>query len=151
MATKPSTKKVMFKKDLSAKDSSENTLPAEPSGELVIKTLAMPANTNVSGDIFGGWIVSQMDIGGGILAKQRAKSRAATVSIDKMIFRRPVHVGDMVSCYGKVTRVGRTSMTIEMTAWTRTIEDEVLHLVTEGVFTFVALDNKGKPHPVDRD
>ncbi len=121
-----------------------------PKGELVIQTLAMPTNTNVNGDIFGGWIVSQMDIGASIIAKQRAKSRSATIAIDKMVFKQPVHVGDIVSCYGTLEKVGRTSMQIHMEVWAQGIVDDEFRHVTEGVFTFVALDEQGKPQAVDR-
>src|ERR1700712_5135632 len=89
----------------------------EPCGDLSIRTLAMPADTNANGDIFGGWLLSQMDIGGGIFASKIAKSRTVTVAIDAMNFRKPVYVGDLVSVYATLVRVGRTSMTVHLEAW----------------------------------
>lgn len=122
----------------------------EPCGELAIRTIAMPAHTNVNGDIFGGWVVSQMDLAGASVAYQRAKSRVVTVAIDSMTFLSPVQVGDHVCCYARVTKVGRTSMAIDVETWVVRRADGACHQVTEGVFTFVALDASGKPHPVDR-
>ena len=88
-----------------------NKSAKEPVGELALRTLAMPADTNVSGDIFGGWLLSQMDIAGGMAAKERAKGRVVTVAVDRMIFHRPVYVGDAVCCYCQIQKVGRTSLT----------------------------------------
>ena len=118
-------------------------------GELALRTMAMPADTNANGDVFGGWLVSQMDLGASIIAKRRAKCRTVTVSIDKMVFQKPVHVGDTVCCYGDLIKVGRTSMTINMEVWAVGMGDE-RHKVTEGIFTFVAIDDDGNPQPVDR-
>ena len=123
----------------------------ENDGELVIRTIAMPKDTNVNGDIFGGWLVSLMDLGASIAAKHRCKGRSTTVAIDTMVFHNPVHVGDTVCCYAKLIRVGRTSMTIKMEAWAVPMEDEQRNKVTEGIFTFVAIDDKGRPRPVDQD
>tara|TARA_R110000868_G_scaffold10639_4_gene51650 strand:+ start:52153 stop:52536 length:384 start_codon:yes stop_codon:yes gene_type:complete len=122
----------------------------EPRGELAIRTLAMPMNTNANGDIFGGWIVSQMDLGGSILAKRLAKCRTVTVCIDKLNFQSPVHVGDTVCCYGDVQHVGRTSICIHLQVWTRDVDGETRQLVTEGDFTYVAINEKGKPQAVKR-
>jgi acyl-CoA thioesterase YciA len=118
-------------------------------GDLAIRTLAMPADTNPSGDIFGGWVLAQMDLAAGIIAAQRARGRVATVALDGMSFHRPVNVGDVVSCYAEVTRVGRTSMTVEVEAYVNRgrIEDEVM--VTEGHFTMVAIDDEGRPRLVE--
>ncbi len=125
----------------------------QPSGELVISTLAMPVDTNPNGDIFGGWLVSQMDLGATIMARKRSPGRSATVAIDAMSFLRPVQVGDLVRCYAEIVRVGNTSMAIKIEAWAinqgnskHTAEPAK---VTEGIFTFVAIDKKGKPRPVD--
>ncbi len=117
-------------------------------GDLAIRTLAMPADTNPSGDIFGGWVLAQMDLAAGIIAAQRARGRVATVALDGMSFHRPVTVGDVVSCYAKVTRIGRTSMTVEVEAHVNRgrIGEEVK--VTEGHFTMVAIDDDGHPRPV---
>jgi len=117
-------------------------------GEPAIRTVAMPADTNANGDIFGGWVLSQMDLAAGIVAVRRAKGRAATVALDGMSFHRPVNVGDVVSCYAKVTRVGRTSMTVQVDTYVirGRAGDEVK--VTEGRFTMVAIDDHGRPRPV---
>ena len=125
----------------------ENT-DEEPRGELAIRTLAMPADTNPHGDIFGGWLISQMDIAGAIPATERAGGRVATVAIDAMVFHEPIFVGDVVSLYAEVTKVGRTSLTvkIETIALRRTSRELVR--VTEGIFVYVALDKSGKPRPV---
>lgn len=122
----------------------------EPRGTLVIQTVAMPADTNANGDIFGGWLVSHMDLGAGFASRRRANSRAVTVSIDSLVFIRRVAVGDTVSCYAELIKVGRTSMQFKMEAWTLSLQDEKQKKVAEGLFTFVAIDDEGKPHPVDR-
>jgi acyl-CoA thioesterase YciA len=117
-------------------------------GEPAVRTLAMPADTNPSGDIFGGWVLAQMDLAAGIVATQRAQGRVATVALDGLSFHRPVYVGDLVSCHARVVRVGRTSMTIKVDTYvirSRTM-DEVK--VTEGHFTMVAIDAEGRPRPV---
>jgi acyl-CoA thioesterase YciA len=126
-----------------------NNAEEEPVGELALRTLAMPANTNVSGDIFGGWLLSQMDIAGGMVAKDRAKGRVVTVAVDRMIFHRPVYVGDAVCCYCEIQKVGRTSITVKMQAWAirGAVHGERL-LVTEGVFTYVVVDEDGRPRIV---
>ncbi len=117
---------------------------AGPRGEMAIRTLAMPRDTNPSGDIFGGWLMSQMDVAGGITAGARAKGRVATVAVQGMVFHRPVHVGDVVCCYADIQRVGRTSITILIEAWVlRDRQAEDRFKVTEGVFTYVALDADG--------
>jgi acyl-CoA thioesterase YciA len=117
-------------------------------GEPAVRTLAMPADTNPSGDIFGGWVLAQMDLAGGIVAGQRADGRVATVALDGMSFHKPIYVGDLVSCYATVSEVGRTSITVQVETFVlrgRT-GDEVK--VTEGRFTFVAIDAKGRPRVV---
>ena len=117
---------------------------AGPRGEMAIRTLAMPRDTNPSGDIFGGWLMSQMDVAGGITAGARAKGRVATVAVQGMVFHRPVHVGDVVCCYADIQEVGRTSITIRIEAWVlRDRQPEDRFKVTEGVFTYVALDADG--------
>ncbi|MES2212260.1 MAG: acyl-CoA thioesterase [Pseudomonadota bacterium] len=119
-----------------------------PRGILVIKTIAMPTDTNASGDIFGGWLLSQMDLGGAVLAYYHANNRVATVAIDGMVFLKPVKVGDLVSCYAELTRQGRTSMTIYIEAWAESRATGVGQRVTHGNFTFVALNPDGKPTPI---
>ena len=118
--------------------------PAGPRGEMAIRTLAMPRDTNPSGDIFGGWVMSQMDVAGGVTAGARAKGRVATVAVQGMVFHRPVHVGDVVCCYADIQEVGRTSITILVEAWVLRDRHAADRLkVTEGVFTYVALDADG--------
>ena len=122
--------------------------PPRPKGELVIRTVAMPADTNPNGDIFGGWIMSQMDIGSGILASKTAQRRVATVAVEGMSFLHPVKVGDTVACYAWVERIGRTSMTIPVEVWVQPYRRTEQTRVTHAVFTYVALDESGKPVPV---
>ena len=113
-------------------------------GELLLWTMAMPADTNASGDIFGGWLLSQMDIAAGIIASQRAQGRVATIAIEAMKFIRPVHVGDVLCIYGQVTREGRSSMGITLEAWVLRDRIGAREKVTEGLFTFVAIDDEGR-------
>ncbi len=123
--------------------------PVEPRGRLAIQTVAMPADTNPSGDIFGGWLLSQMDIAGGVVASQRARGRATTVAVEAMAFHRPVRVGDVVGCYAEILKVGATSITIMVEAWVVRRQDPATRFkVTEGQFTYVALDGDGKKRPV---
>src|SRR5260370_24414526 len=111
----------------------------EPCGDLSIRTLAMPADTNANGDIFGGWLLSQMDIGGGIFASKIAKSRTVTVAIDAMNFRKPVYVGDVVSVHANLVRIGKTSITVHLEAWVLRRKDMLSILVTDGNFTYVSI------------
>ena len=120
----------------------------EPKGELTVRTIAMPADTNANGDIFGGWVMSQMDQAGGIAGVERAQGRVATVAVDAMTFIRPVRVGDVLSVYTGIGRVGRTSMKIEIEAWATRFRTGVREKVTEATFTFVAIDDEGRPRPV---
>lgn len=122
--------------------------PNEHTGELMLRTLAMPADVNVNGDIFGGWVLSQMDIAAGIIAGQRAQGRVATIAIDAMKFIRPVHVGDVVCIYADVARVGRTSMAIFLETWAMRGRYGAREKVTEATFTFVAIDEDGRPRNV---
>ncbi len=124
--------------------------PLGPRGELVIRTIAMPADTNSNGDIFGGWLLSQMDIGGAICARNLARSRVTTVAIDAMAFLHPVYVGDIVSCHAALIKTGRTSMKVDVEAWAQRTKGGEIVRVTEGVFTYVAIDDAGRPHPVNR-
>lgn len=124
--------------------------PTEPQGEVVIRTIAMPADANANGDIFGGWLVSQMDLGGAVLARATAHSRVTTVAIDGMSFLRPVNVGDIVTCYARLVATGRTSMKIDIEVWVQRGSDTPFLRVTEGKFTYVAIDREGRPQPVRR-
>ncbi|EOV1170765.1 acyl-CoA thioester hydrolase YciA [Vibrio fluvialis] len=122
-----------------------------PRGQLLLRTLAMPADTNANGDIFGGWIMSQLDLAGGILAKEISCGRIVTVSVSSITFKRPVKVGDVVCCYGECTKIGRTSMSINLEVWVKPIkEDGVLDRfqVCEATFNYVAIDADGRPRPI---
>ena len=99
-----------------------------PEGDLLLRTMAMPKDTNANGDIFGGWIMSQMDIAGGILAKEVAKGRTVTIAVNQIIFHKPVKVGDVVCCYGQVIKVGNTSVTLELEVWVRPVLRETKKL-----------------------
>lgn len=123
----------------------------QPKGELVIQTIAMPRDTNPSGDIFGGWLMSQMDLGSSILAARTAKSRVVTVAMEGMSFLQPVRVGDRVACYGHVEKIGRTSMRIPVEVWVSRYKTGESVKVTHGVFTYVAIGDDGKPIAVKRD
>jgi acyl-CoA thioesterase YciA len=115
----------------------------------VIRTAPMPSDCNNNGDIFGGWVLSQMDMAGGILAARRAKGRTVTVAVEAMTFHQPIKVGDVVSIYGEIERVGRTSVAVKLTTIvTRKLNPEEIK-VTEGTYIFVAIDDNGNPRPVD--
>jgi acyl-CoA thioesterase YciA len=122
-----------------------------PPFEPALRAIAMPADANPNGDIFGGWLLSQMDLAGGTTAVRRAAGRVATVAIAGMIFRRPVFVGDEVSCYAEIVKVGRTSITLKVESWARRGIGEEPIKVTEGVFTYVAIDPDRRPRPVPPD
>jgi len=113
--------------------------------QLALRMIAMPRDTNPSGDIFGGWVISLMDMAGGTIAHHHSKGRAVLAAIDKMSFLRPVFVGDEVSCYAHVIRTGRTSMQVSIEAWVRRPKNGDIHKVTEGHFTFVAIDERRNP------
>ncbi len=119
-----------------------------PAGEPLIRAIAMPSDANPSGDIFGGWLMSQMDLAAASAASRRCRGRCATVAVDGMIFHQPVFIGDEVSLYGNVVKVGRTSMTIHVEAWRRGRTGDAKNKVTEAIFTFVATDEDRKPRPV---
>src|SRR5258708_31848484 len=123
----------------------------EPCGDLSIRTLAMPADTNANGDIFGGWLLSQMDIGGGIFASKITKSRTVTVAIDAMNFRKPVFVGDLVSVHANLVKIGKTSITVHLEAWVLRRKEMQSILVTDGNFTYVSIDDDGHPQAVQHD
>ena len=140
---------------MSASDNSTDPVDG-PHGSLILRTMAMPADTNANGDIFGGWIMSQMDIAGAILSKEVAKGRTVTIAVDAMKFLHPVKVGDVVCCYGEISRVGTTSITLHLEVWVKPVLREVespenRFKVTEGNFTFVAIDAEGRKRPVPKD
>ena len=120
----------------------------QPQGGLTLRTQAMPSDVNVNGDIFGGWVLSQMDIASGIVASDRARGRVTTVALDAMKFIRPVGVGDILCVYARVERVGRSSMAIATEAWALRHLEGHREKVTEAVFTFVAIDENGRPRAV---
>lgn len=131
-------------------DSPTDSNPTSPTGEVVIRTIAMPANTNANGDVFGGWIMSQMDLGGAVLARETSGSRVVTVAVEAMSFVAPVFMGDVVSCYGSIDRIGRTSMRIKIEVWVHRFGAPSQQRVTHGIYTYVAIDERGQPHPVRR-
>ncbi len=122
----------------------------EPRGQLVIRTLAMPADTNPAGDIFGGWLLAQMDIAGGVLARDKGSGRVATIAVNSMVFHKPVFVGDVVCCYAEVVKIGNTSITVHIQAWALRDAAGERVKVTEGDFTYVAIDDNRQPRPVVR-
>ncbi len=122
----------------------------QPLGELALRTLAMPADANPSGDIFGGWVLSQMDIAGGMVTHQLSKGRVATVAIDSMVFHQPVKVGDILCCYVHKEKTGRSSMTCRIQAWIVREAGGERVKVTEGIFTYVAIGADGRPRPLEK-
>ncbi|MGL4224148.1 acyl-CoA thioester hydrolase YciA [Vibrio misgurnus] len=128
-------------------DQSVNT----PKGQLLLRTLAMPADTNANGDIFGGWIMSQLDLAGGILAKEISCGRIVTVSVSSITFKKPVTVGDVVCCYGDCIKIGRTSMTINLEVWVKPVKEDGIgerFQVCEATFNYVAIDANGRPRAI---
>jgi acyl-CoA thioesterase YciA len=140
--------KVAARKEASMTVSRHQAAADEPRGELAIRTLAMPADANPSGDIFGGWLLSQMDIAGGLIAGRRAHGRVATVAVEAMSFHLPVSVGDVLCCHGEIAHVGTTSIAVRIEAWATRAETSEQVRVTEGVFTYVAIDANRRPRPV---
>jgi acyl-CoA thioesterase YciA len=127
----------------------DSAVETPPSIEAALSTIAMPGDANPAGDIFGGWLLSQMDLAGSIPACERAKGRVATIAIEAMKFHRAVLVGDRVRCYAAVQRVGRTSMNVKIETWVSRLGVPGMLKVTEGVFTYVAIDGNRHPRPVD--
>ena len=125
---------------------SESNTP--PGMELTLRTLAMPADANPSGDIFGGWVMSQMDLAAAVRADERAKGRTATVAVHEIVFLKPVKIGDTLCVYTDITRVGRTSMTLAVEVWAQRYLTHTMEKVTAATFVMVALDQDGKPTPV---
>ena len=127
-----------------------NLKPPEIPGGPHLRTVAMPRDTNPSGDVFGGWTLSQMDLAGGTFAAAQARGRVATVAVEAMTFLRPVSVGDEVSCFCRVAERGETSLKVGIETWARDRTTGEAEKVTEGVFTFVAIDEAGKPRILPR-
>jgi len=131
-------------------------LTSEPKGDLLLRTMPLPADTSFNGDIFGGWIMSQMDIAGSMMAKEVTHTRTATVAVESMKFIKPVKVGDVVCCYGRVVRIGTTSVTIMLEVWVRPVlrapQDRFTTFkVTEAAFTYVAIGEDGKKQPISKE
>jgi acyl-CoA thioesterase YciA len=126
----------------------DHTIDRQPVGIPVLITQALPKDTNPGGNIFGGWILAQMDIAGELMANEIAGGPTVTVTVDKMVFKLPLHVGDTICIYAELLRVGNSSMDIHLEVWARQLFGEYIaesHLVTEGVFRYVAIDKHGKP------
>ncbi|WP_420002522.1 acyl-CoA thioesterase [Arenibacterium sp. LLYu02] len=130
---------------------SQATPANPPETQPTIRVIAMPTDTNPAGDIFGGWLMSQMDLAAGTIAARVSKGRASTVSVEEIQFHRPVLVGDEVSLFAEMLKIGRTSMRIRVRAWRRARHQEETQQVTEAIFTFVALDEHARPRPVLRE
>lgn len=124
------------------------TNAAKPCGELTLRTLAMPSDLNAAGDIFGGWVMAQMDLACGIRAAERARGRVVTAAVNEMAFAMPVKIGDTLCIYTDVERVGRTSITLKVEAWAQRYLSDQMDKVTDARFVMVALDRDGKPTPV---
>ncbi|WP_045856169.1 acyl-CoA thioesterase [Teredinibacter purpureus] len=122
-----------------------------PNGELTLQTLALPRDTNSNGDIFGGWLMSQMDLGGAIAAREVARGRVTTVAVGSMAFLRPVPVGATVSCYSEIIEVGRASVKTLVEVWVKQYDKREQQKVTEGEFVYVAIDDTGRTRPIPRD
>lgn len=123
-------------------------LAESPRGQLELRTIAMPADTNPAGDIFGGWLMSLMDLAAGTAARAEAKGRVATAAVSNLSFHRPVKVGDVVCCYTEIRRIGRTSITVGVEAWVLREGRDGRFQVTGGEFVLVAVDKDGRPRPV---
>ena len=121
---------------------------SKPNGELTLRTLAMPGDANAAGDIFGGWVMAQMDLSCGIRAAERARGRVVTAAVKEMAFAMPVKTGDTLCIYTDIVTVGRTSMTLKVEAWAQRYLSHVMEKVTDAIFVMVALDSTGKPTPV---
>lgn len=119
-----------------------------PKDEPALRTLAMPADANPAGDIFGGWVLAQMDLAGALPAVRHAKGRIVTVAVEAMRFHQPVYIGDLVTCYAKVTQTGRTSMHVKIETWVTRHRNGQEVMVTEGTFVYVAVDDEGHPRPL---
>ena len=121
-----------------------------PTSEPTLRAIAMPADTNTHGDIFGGWLLCQMDLAGSVFAYKTTHARPVTVAIEAMTFRKPVYVGDLVSVYGTEVRIGRTSITVHIEAWVQRRSETGIILVTDGNFTYVSIDQQGNPKEILR-
>jgi len=123
----------------------------KPKGILTLRTLAMPADANAAGDIFGGWVMAQMDLACGIAGAERAKGRIVTAAINAMSFEKPMHIGDTLSVYTHIEKIGRTSLTLNVEAWAQRYLTDTVEKVTNATFVMVALDKEGKPKPIPKE
>lgn len=121
---------------------------AEPKGMLALQTIAMPADTNANGDIFGGWLMAQMDLGASVVARTRSNGKVATVAVNAMTFHKPVHVGDLVTIYSELLKEGTTSMHVGVEAWITRLPEGIRLKVTEAKFVFVAVDGNGNKREI---
>ncbi len=129
--------------------SQDSAIPADH--ELVLKVIPMPADCNANGDIFGGWVMAQVDLAGAVLPARRVRGRIATVAVNEFIFKQPVRVGDILSFYADITRVGNTSITVDVQVFAERLrEDNASLKVTEATLTYVAIDDSGKPRPIPK-
>jgi len=126
-------------------------IPTHIAGDLTLRTLAMPGDANAAGDIFGGWVMAQMDLASGIRAAERARGRVVTVAVREMVFELPVKIGDTLSIYTEIIKVGHTSITLNVEAWAQRYLRHQMDKVTAAIFVMVALDSAGNPTPVPRD
>jgi len=126
------------------------TLPTHK--ELVLKVIPLPADSNANGDIFGGWVMAQVDLAGSVLPARHTRGRMATVAVKEFVFKQPVRVGDILSFYAEVTRIGRTSVTVDVAVYAERFHTQGQYVkVTEAILTYVAIDEKGRPRPLPRD
>lgn len=128
--------------------STDSRLPEDK--ELVLRVIPMPADVNANGDIFGGWVMAQLDLAGSVLPARLAQGRLATVAVNEIVFKQPVRVGDLLSFYAEITRIGNTSITVTVEAWAERLRPPGVVKVTEATLTYVATDSNGKPRPVPR-
>ncbi len=127
------------------------TVTAKPGGELTLRTLAMPADANAAGDIFGGWVMAQMDLSCGMRAAERARGRVVTAAVKEMAFELPVKIGDTMCIYTDIIKIGRTSITLKVEAWAQRYLSDRMEKVTDALFVMVALDENGKPKAVPEE
>ncbi|MCJ0761934.1 acyl-CoA thioesterase [Variovorax terrae] len=133
-------------------DSSAPRVELPTDQELVLKVIPMPADCNANGDIFGGWVMAQVDLAGSVIPARHAKGRMATVAVNEFIFKQPVRVGDILSFYSSLTRIGRTSMTVKVEVYAERFRSQGQYIkVTEASLTYVAIDDQGQPRPVPKD
>jgi len=132
-----------------SRDSSAEPASVPPGKELVLKVIPLPADSNANGDIFGGWVMAQVDLAGSVLPARHTRGRMATVAVKEFVFKQPVRVGDILSFYAAVTRIGRTSVTVDVEVYAERFHTQGRHVkVTEAILTYVAIDDHGRPRPL---